>query len=172
MNHWLQQLTKTLKTRKPGGHHKYAALIFLDPFGMQIDWQNIANLKGTRSDIWILVPTGMIVNRLLDRKGQLKSIKLLESFFGLTEEEIRKEFYSITISNTLFGEEEKVTKILNPIERISKLYVKQLKTIWEYVTEKPLRLNNSKGVPIFHFVFASNNKNARKIAKQIITKGN
>ncbi len=41
-------------------------------------------------------------------------------------------------------------------------------SIWNYVTEEPLRLNNRNGVPIFHFVFASNNKNALKIANQII----
>lgn len=61
-------------------NRKYAALIFLDPFGMQIDWETIATLQGTRSDIWILVPTGVIVNRLLDRKGELKFGKKLETF--------------------------------------------------------------------------------------------
>jgi hypothetical protein len=68
--------------------NKYAALIFLDPFGMQINWDSIASLKETRSDIWILVPTGVIVNRLLDKKGNLKSIDKLESFFGLSGEEV------------------------------------------------------------------------------------
>lgn len=34
--------------------------------------------------------------------------------------------------------------------------------------EKPLTLENSKNVTIFHFIFASNNKNAVKIAKDII----
>jgi hypothetical protein len=45
-----------------------------------------------------------------------------------------------------------------------------MKTIWKYVTEKPLRLDNRNGVPIFHFVFASNNQSAIKIANQIIKK--
>ncbi len=48
------------------------------------------------------------------------------------------------------------------------LYVERLKTIWDFVTEKPLCLMNTRNVPIFHFVFASNNQNAVKIAKQII----
>jgi hypothetical protein len=43
-----------------------------------------------------------------------------------------------------------------------------MKTIWKYVTEEPLVLRNRNGVPIFHFVFASNNVHAVKIAKQII----
>lgn len=45
-----------------------------------------------------------------------------------------------------------------------------MKTIWKFVTEDPLVLRNRTGAPIFHFVFASNNQNATKIAKQIIQK--
>ena len=164
-NKWLSELANALKDSG-----KYAALVFLDPFGMQIDWQQIAQLKGTRTDIWILVPTGVIVNRLLDRKGELKHIGKLESFFGLSEKELREIFYRTQIAPTLFGEEEKVIKILHPIEQIAEVYIKQLKTIWKHVTEKPLRLDNTRGVPIFHLVFASNNANAAKIASQIIKK--
>ena len=51
--------------------NKYAALVS-DPFGMQIEWDSIASLKDTRTDIWILVPTGVIVNRLLEKACELK----------------------------------------------------------------------------------------------------
>jgi three-Cys-motif partner protein len=162
-NKWLLELSKALKTKK------YAALVLLDPFGMQINWSSISNLKGTRSDIWILVPTGMIINRLLYRSGKLEHVDKLQSFFGLSEEEIMKEFYKTEVAQTLFGgEEEILTKVVNPIGHIMNLYIRQLKTIWKYVTEEPLRLNNKSGRPLFHLVFASNNANALKIAKQII----
>lgn len=163
-NHWIHELAAALKT------NKYAALVFLDPFGMQIDWKSIAELKGTRSDVWILVPTGVIVNRLLDRAGELKYIEKLQSFFGLKEDEIKGLFYKQEIKQTLFGEEESISKISKPIEKISKIYAERMKTIWTYVTEEPLRLDNRNGVPLFHFVFASNNASAIKIAKQIIKK--
>ena len=161
----LLKLSETMKKSS----NKYAALVLLDPFGMQIRWDSIASLKDTRSDIWILIPTGVIVNRLLDSKCELKSIKKLTSFFGLSEEEIKNYFYKKENHSTLFGEEEIIKKVNDPIKKISKIYVDQLKTIWKYVTEKPMKLINSKNVPIFHFVFASNNQNAVKIAKQIIT---
>ncbi len=161
-NKWIIELAKALKS------NKFAALIFLDPFGMQIDWDSIKELKDSRSDVWILVPTGVIVNRLLEKSGELKHIKKLESFFGMKEEEIKKIFYKQEIKSTLFGEEEIIEKIGKPIERIAEIYASQMKTIWNYVTEKPLRLNNSTGSPIFHFIFASNNNSAYKIAKDII----
>ncbi len=148
-----------------------AALIFLDPFGMQLDWNSIAQLRGTHSDVWILLPTGVIVNRLLDRKGELKLSQKLESFFGLPEDEIRQRFYVKTGQGDLFSEyTEHIAKVSAPIEKIAALYVERLQTIWKYVTPKPLVLKNRQGTPIFHFVFASNIPAAVNIAKDIIQK--
>ena len=163
-NEELNKLSQALKSKK------YAALIFLDPFGMQIDWKSIEQFKDTRSDVWILVPTGVIVNRMLDKAGKLKFTNKLEAFFGLPIAEIKEHFYRGQKVQTLFGEEEIITKVSQPIEKIARLYIERMKTIWDYVTEEPLILTNKNGVPIFHFVFASNNKSAKQIAKQIIQK--
>jgi hypothetical protein len=118
--------------------------------------------------VWILVPTGVIVNRLLDRAGKLTYLDKLQSFFGLTEEEIRSRFYKKEHKSTLFGDIEVVEKVSKPIELIAELYIERLKTVWKEVTEQPLVLKNSMNVPIYHFVFASNNKTAVRIAKDII----
>lgn len=147
---------------------KYASLVFLDPFGMEIEWESIKALKGARTDIWILVPTGVIINRLLDRQGQLKSIRKLEAFFGLSGQEIEDYFYRTRQMVSLFGELTVREKIPNAIPKIAELYIERLKTIWKYVTEEPLVLYNSNNVPIFHLVFASNNSTAKRIASQII----
>jgi three-Cys-motif partner protein len=156
-------LSNLLKSNK-----EFAALVFLDPFGMQIDWSSIESLKDTRSDVWILIPTGVIVNRLLDKAGKLKCIDKLETFFGMPEKDIKDIFYRKELITTLFGEEETISKVSNPIDKIARIYVSRMKTVWKFVTKDPLILYNRKGVPIFHFVFASNNPNALKIAKQII----
>src|SRR3989339_763256 len=39
----------------------FSFLFLLHPFGMQINWESIESLRDTRTDIWILVPTGVIV---------------------------------------------------------------------------------------------------------------
>jgi len=149
---------------------KEAALVLLDPFGMQIDWLNIEKLKNKRVDLWILIPSGVIINRFLDRKGKLIFSNKLQSFFGLTENEIRTKFYDTEKIDTLFGAVDIVVKTNNSIEKIAELYIEKLKIIWKYVSEKPLKLYNTKNFPIYHFVFASNNKTALKIASQIIEK--
>lgn len=146
------------------------SMVLLDPFGMQIDWDSIKLLKDTRTDIWILVPTGVIINRLLDRKAELKHIDLLKRFFGEEETFIRDYFFEKRKVETLFGEEEITVKVNDSIKKIADLYVTKLQSIFKYVTTEPLVLRNSRNIPIFHFVFASNNEKAKKIASQIIGK--
>jgi len=161
-NEWLLELSRAMK------QGKFASLVLLDPFGMQIDWKSIESLKDTRTDIWILIPTGLIVNRLLDKACKLTHIEKLQTFFGMRENEIIEYFYQTEKMNTLFGETEIKRKVSDPIMKIAELYTLRLSTIWKHVTGKPLVLYNSREVPIYHFVFASNNKAAVKIAKQII----
>lgn len=149
-------------------NNKLKALVLLDPFGMQVDWDSIKQLQHTGTDLWILIPTGVIINRLLDRKGNLKLINKLTSFFGLDEVQLRDYFYKKRTENTLFGDAEIIEKVKEPISKIAQLYVERLKTIFDHVTERPLVLCNTSNTPIFHFACASNNPTAIKIASQII----
>ncbi|MGC8770003.1 MAG: three-Cys-motif partner protein TcmP [Brevinematia bacterium] len=149
-------------------NNQKTALILLDPFGMQVNWNTIEKMKDKRIDLWILVPSGVIINRLLDNKGELKHIELLERHLGMSKDEIKNYFYEEKTEQTLFGENNITEKKKNTIHKLAEKYVEKMKSIFKYVTEKPLELKNSKNVTIFHFVFASNNKAAYKIASQII----
>ena len=151
------------------------ALCFLDPFGMSIDWKTIEALSGKSIDLWILIPSGVIVNRLLQRKEKGGDVLLypekLKSFFGMSEEDIKDWFYTYKEEKDLFGEtREWYEKKNNPIERIAELYCERLGDLFPYVTPQPLVMTNNHNVPIFHFVCASFNETAVKIAQQIIDK--
>ena len=164
-NDYIKKLGNHLQKNK---HHK--ALVLLDPFGMQINWEALTHLQGTSTDLWILVPSGVIVSRLLKKDGTLKYPKRLTDYFGLSEQEILTRFYSEKTEKTLFGDETKRSKVEKPTRRIAETYVERLQGIFTYVVTEPMVLRNSRGVPIYHFVFASNNKTATKIANDIIGK--
>lgn len=105
-----------------------------------------------------------------EKLDAFENIDKLTSFFGKDESFQKDYFYKKKTVDTLFGETEIIEKVKKPIEKIAELYIEQLKTIFEYVTEKPLVLYNSRKTPIFHFACASNNSTAIKIASQIINK--
>ncbi len=165
VNNQLINLSKILNSQN-------AALVLLDPFGMQIDWSSIEILKDKRVDLWILIPSGVIINRFLDRKGKLNFSNKLQSYFGLSEDKIRERFYETEKVDTLFGSGDEIKKTNDSVSNIAELYIEKLSNIWNHVSQKPLQLFNTKNVPIYHFVFASNNKTALKVADQIIEQKN
>jgi len=166
-NEYIKKLAETIRSDS----NKYRSLAMIDPFGMQVNWESIEQFKGTKTDLWILIPSGVIVNRLLDRNGKLPHIEKLVSFFGLSESEIKEQFYKKQTSMGLFDMEDDIKKVSEPIKKITEVYIQKLMTIFDYVTPKPLVLFNSRNVPIYHFAFASNNPTALKIADEIIGGG-
>lgn len=147
------------------------SLCLLDPFGMTIDWSTIEALSGKSIDLWILLPSGVIVNRLLKKNGELMHVDKLQSFFGMGEEELKEWFYEHKQEVDLFGEEQEwYEKKNNPIQRIAELYIERLGELFPYVTSEPLVMLNKNNVPIYHLVCASFNQTAVKIAQQIINK--
>lgn len=150
-------------------NRSYRVLAFVDPYGMSVHWKSIEALRGLGVDLWILVPTGMGVNRLLKRDFKISEAWLLklEQFLGLPRNEILDYFYKQTVTNTLFGEESMITKEKDAIEKAGNLYRKRLNEVFQFVSE-PYKMKNSTGTIMYHFMMASNNKAAQKIANDII----
>jgi three-Cys-motif partner protein len=153
----------------------HRAVLFLDPFGMEVEWKTIEAIANTKAiDLWILFPLGVSVNRLLmkNRNAISKSWSDdLDKIFGTHD--WFDEFYQEKIETTLFGIDETVIKTAN-FDKIASYYIKRLKEIFAGVVEEPMYLYNSTNNPIFLLCFASGNKKgsktAIKIAKDIIGK--
>lgn len=157
---------------KPKGK-RYKILAYIDPCGMQLRWDSLERLKDLSVDVWILVPTGMGVNRLLKNDGNISDawLQKLEIFLGMDRDSIVAYFYKSRTVNTLFGEESVTNKEENAIEKSAELYQKRLRSIFKFVS-KAYVLKTKSNVTLFHFLMASNNINAVKIADDIIEKYN
>jgi three-Cys-motif partner protein len=166
-NQKLLDLAGFLKSNR-GKNHK--AIAFIDPYGMQVKWPSLEALKGLGVDLWILVPTGIGINRLLRKNEKSEKVwfQVLSEFFGLEPEDIEKRFYIEDPQQSLF-DEARFIKIENAVDVAADLYVDQLKTIWKHVS-KPLPLRNSTNAVLFHFIAASNAAVAVRIANDIIKK--
>ncbi len=150
---------------------KNRAVVFLDPYGMQVDWSTIESIAATKAiDLWILFPLGQAVNRLLTRKdipggGQAHR---LTRFFGT--EDWKEAFYEEASSQPsmfdLFGEETGYAKRTN-FDAIGRFFVDRLQRVFVGVSKNPLPLQNSKGVPLFLLCFAAANPKGAKPALKI-----
>jgi three-Cys-motif partner protein len=147
----------------------YRVLAFIDPYGMSVDWTSIEALKSLGVDLWILVPTGMGINRLLKNDGKISDawLEKLKRFLGLSKETILNHFYKETKRLTLFGEETTVIKEHNAIQKAGILYKARLNTVFKFVSESFVMKNSTNSI-MYHFMMATNNAAALKIANDVI----
>jgi three-Cys-motif partner protein len=90
----------------------HRAVLFLDPYGMQVDWATIEAVAQTKAiDLWVLFPLGIGVNRLLTKSGDIPESWRRRLNLLLGTEDWYEEFYRFESLPTLFGEpEERVVK--------------------------------------------------------------
>lgn len=146
---------------------KHRAVLFLDPFGMQVEWNTIDAIAGTKAiDLWILFPLGVAVNRLLRKDGQINAAwqHRLNVMFGSSD--WYDAFYQTKMTRDLFGEYV-TTEKTGDFDTISRYFVDRLKTIFPGVAENPLPLYNSRNNPLYLLCFATANPNAVRTALNI-----
>ncbi|NBB74299.1 MAG: three-Cys-motif partner protein TcmP [Bacteroidetes bacterium] len=148
---------------------KHRAVVFLDPFGMQVPWETVQAIADTEAiDLWILFPLGIGANRLLTRNGEIPPgwEARLNAVFGT--EAWKERFYEDT--PTLF--DEKARQKVIDIEGIGRFYNDRLGEEFAMVADNPRYLHNSRGNPLYLLCFAAANPKgaptAVKIAQHIL----
>jgi three-Cys-motif partner protein len=143
---------------------KHRAVVFLDPFGMQVSWSTVERIAATEAiDLWVLFPLGIGANRML--AGSAERIlegwaETLTDVFGT--EKWKDEFYES--QETLFGSKEK--KVVD-MKGIANFYVNRLRGTFAKVAENPRLLFNSRGNPMYMLCFAASNPEAADTAVDI-----
>ena len=149
--------------------------MFLDPYGMQVNWQTIEAIAKTEAiDLWILFPLGVAVNRLLKRDGVIRAgrKKRLDAIFG--DSQWFEAFYRKDENPDLFSfvesetDEEHVSwkKIAN-FKSIGEYYNERLASVFPKVAANPLPLVSSNNNPLYLLCFAAANPRAASTAVKI-----
>ncbi|QPH38749.1 three-Cys-motif partner protein TcmP [Pedobacter endophyticus] len=149
---------------------KRRGLAFLDPFGMNLDWNTLESLKGLGVDLWILCPTGVGANRLLKRDSDISDAwwERLERFFGIGRNDIANSIYQEYTNTNLFGEESLATvKASKANQKLFEIYKNKMLSIFDFVSEPYIMVNKNKSI-MYHFFCASNNATAVKLANSIM----
>ncbi|MFO0916665.1 MAG: three-Cys-motif partner protein TcmP [Pirellulales bacterium] len=144
------------------------ALVFLDPFGMQVPWRTLELLGQTNAiEVFLNFPVGMAIQRLLPRdSGKITDQRraTLDEYFG------SPEWYDVVYrtTRTLFGDEEE--KIEQSGKRLVKWYQSRLQAAFGHVTKAAL-IRNTRGGHLYYLLLASPNRTGAKIADHILGAG-
>ncbi len=139
-------------------------IIFLDPFGMDIDWETIEGIAKTKAmEIFLNFPV-MAINRsiLMNDATKIDAIKIerMNKLWGTDQwmGDIYKE------TPDFF--ERRVEKVSRTGKLLGALYKKRLEELFPYVTF-PLLMRNSVNAPLYCLIFAGHNATGKKIADTI-----
>lgn len=101
----LRQLFSSAPWAKSSQAWRQRGIVFLDPYGMSVDWQTLQMLASTkRVDVWYLFPRAAVIHQLAKKLTAIDDSKrrALERIFGSTDWEA--QFYSEKPAQmTLFG---------------------------------------------------------------------
>lgn len=145
----------------------HRAVLFLDPYGMQVEWKTIEAIAGTKAiDLWVLFPLGIGVNRLLKRSGDIPGSWRQRLNILLGNESWYDEFYTVKTERTIFGTEQEYV-IKASMETIGRYFNNRLGTIFPGVAQKPGVLRNSTNNPLYLLCFAVGNERGATVALRI-----
>ncbi len=148
---------------------KQRAIVFLDPFGMQVEWEVIQQLADTKGiEIFLNLPVGMAIQRLLRRQADKftdKERERLDRYFGSGD--WKKVLYRS--QRTLFGDDDQ-NKIDQSGERLVKWYRERLRTVFSHVSRAALIRNTRRG-HLYYLMLCSHNPVGVKIANDILSAG-
>ncbi len=148
---------------------KNRAIVFLDPFGMQVPWSTLELLGSTKAiEVFLNFPVGMAIQRLLPRdptKITDRHRAFLDNYFGTPE------WSGIVYRSTatLFGETED-EKVEQSGIRLLSWYQGRLKQAFGYVSKAALIRNTRRG-HLYYLLLATPNRNGAKIATDILSAG-
>lgn len=146
-------------------HHR--AVVFLDPFGMQVPWSTIEALAKTKAvEVIINFPLGMAIQRLLTKSGDIPPgwQMSLDTFFGSPQ--WRDLVYAEDAD--LFGPKKR--KVEGSGVRLLEWYRARLKAIFGHVSTARL-IKNTRGNPLYYLIWAGPNATGLKGAEHILSKG-
>jgi len=153
------------------------AVLFLDPFGNQVDWETLEIIASTQKiDLWYLFPAGLGVARQISNDGKIQSFSeaSLDRLFG--ECDWRSHCISEEKSYDLFENEITTAIKIGTADNITKFMINRMKKIFRGdVSDKWLPLGRD-GRHNFSLIFACSNPRdaakrlSQRVAKDIMTR--
>ena len=158
---------------------KERAVLFLDPFGMHVEWATLQAIANTGAiDVWYLFPYAGLYRQAANNADALDAGKEASLTRVLGTDEWRQALYVQKRQTDLFGGDDGDERSAD-LRKILDFVSKRLKGLFPAVTAPKVLYQgggskNPSGAPLFALYFAASNPNpkafglATKIAKDIL----
>lgn len=147
------------------------AVVFLDPFGLQVEWPTVQALARTKAvDLWYLVPTGIGINRQVTSDGRIleEGGRRIDAMLG-TDSWRARMVKTETTPADLFEEAHTRTTKAGGVDDITAFVIERLATVFKGGVAKYGLPLGHQGRPFYTLVFACANpaKAARELALRL-----
>lgn len=156
----------------------HRAVVFLDPYGMNVYWDTISSVAATKAiDMWLLFPLGTGINRLLTRDAPPPTdwAEKVTRILGVPRDVWEPAFYVRNPQTSLFGSGDEVTIKVADFKSMGDFFIERLGTVFAGVAPHAMPLFNSRNNPMYLLCFAAGNvkgaKPAVKIADHLLKGG-
>jgi len=144
------------------------ALVFLDPYGLEVDWNLIQKLAATKGcDVWYLFPLGGVI-RMMTNSGEIPAAwsTMLDRLLGTHD--WHGEFYKPNPQQSLFESDNEALLKDASTQHVVDYIRSRLSSVFPAVSDAGV-LRNSKGAPLFALVLgvSSTSPAAQKAALAI-----
>jgi len=130
--------------------------VFLDPYGLEVGWDLVAELAATKAcDVWYLFPLGGVI-RMMTKSGVIPDSwsARLDGLFGTHE--WYDEFYKPSPQQSLFETDDEIMLRDASTKHVVD-YVRCRLDVVFAATSHAAVLRNSKGAPLFALVLGVSN---------------
>lgn len=152
-------------------------VIFLDPFGMEVEWATVEAVAATRAlDCWYFFPLSGLYRNAPHDITRLDASKQAAIDRVLGTADWRTAWYDHPIEQTLFESEASATQRAD-VDAIEQFVMERLKTVFKGLVMPPVRLRHNNKAPMASLFFAVSNTSekavslARRISDYILRPG-
>lgn len=145
---------------------KQRGLVFLDPYGLQVEWATIELLaKAKTFDVFVNFSLMGVIRQLKLNELPTKQEATLDKVMSDIEW-IQKIYQpSEQLPLPLFGDPH-LTRDIIRAEWLARLYTNQIGTLFSFISQ-PVIMRNSRNAPLYALFLASHNERAVKIVDDI-----
>ena len=152
----------------------WRGVIFLDPFGMELSWECLIEIRDTKAlDLWYLFPLGG-VTRHLTKDGQIPEDFKKKIIHVLGNDDLTKTMYTKNPQTNfldILGDNKDTNLVKGSTSQLAQSIIKRFKEVFAGgVSDTPAIIRRlDKNIPMFLLCFACSNptKKAQELALRI-----